>query len=160
MTARCVVDTCEKEITDWGYRLSVGVVTYNEVGDGDYELGFIREMFRDGDAAKYLCTECAERRQVYIDELEYDHCTVFDNRKLERCKFPQFETILSRRVDSVLRVEYGRFRKRKGSLTRKRKFVAEQEARVHLDCAIEHWELSELCCMGEGMADVPPALAS
>jgi hypothetical protein len=158
MVIECLV--CDWAV-DQGFRLSIGAVSHEEIDDGIYESTFVLEPFRDGDLFKYLCAQCAEDYNVFIDELEIDDCQALDPETLKQCSL-RFESIESSRSDSVLRIEWGTMGRAstKGPSIRRQRFTPIHEARVHEECAVKYWGLVQLCCSGEGMADVPPALAS
>lgn len=149
---------CLRGLSETGFRLSVGGVDYEGVDEGLYQCSFVPEPFRDGDMFKYLCGECADMHEVYMDELgdELDVCQVFNSETGDLCN-TKFEGVLSRRSDYVLRVEWGAFHSFcKGPTVTRHKFVAHQEVRVHHDCAVTHWGLGQLCFRAEGMDELWP----
>jgi hypothetical protein len=146
----CLV--CDQPVRGGSFRLSIGAVDYDSY-DG---LDFNPEPFRDGELFKYLCAECGGSHGVYVEELELDVCRVINPDLDDSCDL-QFESASSPRCDQVIQIEWGELETfKKGPGMTRVKFTPQLEGRVHEQCAIEHWRL-DLCCRGEGLADVPPA---
>jgi hypothetical protein len=128
---------CEKESGPCLFRILIGGVTYDDNG----EVHFVqdcRDHFPDHAKAKWLCYECAEELEIYVDELDFDVCRAPEAGSVCGRTFQPAEEDDS---ESVIRIEWGVLRQNssddKGS---DEYFVPSEGGHVHYWCLAEAYE--------------------
>lgn len=129
---------CGADIAGPGlFRIKIGGVTYDNEGDAH----FIRQEvdhFPDHTTEKWLCGQCAEKIELYIDELDFDVCRAPEGESI--CG-RTFEPIEEDDSESVICIEWGKLIEIMTEHGPEEEFQPSEGGHLHYWCCAEGFEL-------------------